>query len=512
MFQGNLTSAAQCSLGALTPLLGYQQTSANGTPNPQRFDSFLPNTLFLHQNYITAGFPLFFQPFGYPQAKNFVYAYAQQANLTIERDLGGGFALNVGYNFNGGRHLNRPINASAVRGDLLVANWQAAYSDPTSYAITGGPLGVGSGPTAQGFAPCGVNPSGVPWVSAALTNLFRPSGINASIANALIGAGVPQCVALVPAVMQYLQASGYSTAGFNTACNPLSGTVAGCVPFGDMDANYSNGSSVYNGLTANLRKRFSNHYEFLASYTWSHAIDDSTDLQSTTHPAGQLLPWSRSFQFHLRPAPPLRLQRRLPVGQTQRQRLRPQALQRLDVRPPDRIQFRAALQHPHRLGRQPAVVFPNRAAQHLRNHCLHAGGKPGNTLEILPHRYFPGALLSSFHSRRISCTPTSPCWDSTATSAATRAPLLDCLQRPAHRQESLLRRAHQHGSHRRHVQHRQRVQRGGREPANELRRSGHRRLRPAPVPVRVEIELVNQILELCAGCFCARERTDKSYS
>ncbi len=292
IFQGNLTSAPQCAPGppALVGLLGYQQTSANGNPNPQRFDPFLPNTLFLHQNYINLGFPLFFQPFGYPQAKNFVYAYAQQANLTIERDLGGGFAFNLGYNFNGGRHLNHPINASAVRGDLLVANWQAAYSDPTSYAITGGPLGVGSGPTAQGFAPCGVNPSGVPWVSAALTNLFRPSGMNVSIANALIGAGGSQCVAEVPLVMRYLQASGYSTAGFNTACNPLSGTVAGCVPFGDMDANYSNGSSVYNGLTANLRKRFSNHYEFLASYTWSHTIDDSTDLQSTTTPQDSYFP------------------------------------------------------------------------------------------------------------------------------------------------------------------------------------------------------------------------------
>jgi hypothetical protein len=290
MFQGNLTSASQCSLGALTPLLGYQQTSANGTPNPQRFDSFLPNTLFLNQNYITAGFPLFSQPFGYPQSKNFVYAYAQQANLTIERDLGNGLAFSLGYNFNGGRHLNRPINASAVRGDLLVANWQAAYSDPTSYATIGGPLGVGVGPTSQGFAPCGVNPSGVPWVSAALANFFRPSGMNVSIANALIANGAGLCVGAVPAVMQYLQLSGYSTAGFNTACNPLSGSVTGCIPFGDMDANYSNGSSVYHGLTANLRKRFSNHYEFLASYTWSHTIDDSTDLQSTLTPQDSYFP------------------------------------------------------------------------------------------------------------------------------------------------------------------------------------------------------------------------------
>jgi hypothetical protein len=57
-----------------------------------------------------------------------------------------------------------------------------------------------------------------------------------------------------------------------------------------MDANYSNGSSVYNGLTTNLRKRFTTHYEFLASYTWSHAIDDSTDLESTLTPQDSYFP------------------------------------------------------------------------------------------------------------------------------------------------------------------------------------------------------------------------------
>jgi len=45
-----------------------------------------------------------------------------------------------------------------------------------------------------------------------------------------------------------------------------------------------NGSSVYHGLTTNLRKRFNTNFEFLASYTWSHSIDDSTDLQSLLTP------------------------------------------------------------------------------------------------------------------------------------------------------------------------------------------------------------------------------------
>jgi hypothetical protein len=57
-----------------------------------------------------------------------------------------------------------------------------------------------------------------------------------------------------------------------------------------MDANYSNGSSIYHGFSANLRKHFSRHYEFLASYTWSHSIDDSTDLQSTLTPQDSYYP------------------------------------------------------------------------------------------------------------------------------------------------------------------------------------------------------------------------------
>jgi hypothetical protein len=85
-----------------------------------------------------------------------------------------------------------------------------------------------------------------------------------------------------------------SLPGFNGACNPAPGPsgvdFTGCVPFGDMDANYSNGSSIYHGFTANLRKRFGRHYEFLASYTFSHAIDDSTDLQSTLTPQDSYYP------------------------------------------------------------------------------------------------------------------------------------------------------------------------------------------------------------------------------
>jgi hypothetical protein len=116
-------------------------------------------------------------------------------------------------------------------------------------------------------------------------NFFRPSGLNPSIAGALLAVGDVACVAQAEQVVL-----GLKSQGFNTACDPLSGSFNNCIPFGDMDGNFSNGSSVYHGLTANLRKRFSNHYEFLASYTWSHAIDDSTDLQSTLTPQDSYFP------------------------------------------------------------------------------------------------------------------------------------------------------------------------------------------------------------------------------
>jgi hypothetical protein len=245
-------------------------------PNQQQFQAQnFPQSVFLNQNYLNPStfLPLGFQPFGYPQSKNFVYAYSQQANITLERDLGHGYALSLAYNFNGGRHLNRPINANTIRGDLMVANFnaalQAGQTPASPFTVSG----------------CGATPGGVPYVDSSLMNFFRPGGLNPSIA-ALYQNFIPGGAACVGLAQTLLQ--GLASQGFNANCDPNSFT--GCVPFGDMDANYSNGSSIYHGFTANLRKRFSNHYEFLASYTWSHAIDDSTDLQSTLTPQDSYFP------------------------------------------------------------------------------------------------------------------------------------------------------------------------------------------------------------------------------
>ena len=158
--------------------------------------------------------PLAFQPFGYPQAKNFVYAYSQQANLTFEHDLGGGYALSLAYNFNGGRHLNRPINANTIRGDLMTANYVAASRPSPPSADSRQPLHRGNG-----SSPCGVGPVR-PWVSAPLMNFFRPRRpeslhcrrVPSSGGGRLRGAGASYHRLTLP--------------GFNTACNPTRQTAS----------------------------------------------------------------------------------------------------------------------------------------------------------------------------------------------------------------------------------------------------------------------------------------------
>ncbi|MGA2743688.1 MAG: carboxypeptidase regulatory-like domain-containing protein [Candidatus Sulfotelmatobacter sp.] len=281
IFQGlpiNQASAANPCAATLNPATA---TALGFLPNQQQFQSQnFPGSIFLNQAYLNPStfLPLAFQPFGYPQSKNFVYAYAQQTNITVEQNLGGGFALSLAYNFNGGRHLNRPINANTIRGDLMTSNFQAAYYDA---------LHSGQAPPASPFTVSGCNKGGTatspfPYVDASLMNFFRPGGLNPSIIGAYASVGDPAgCIAQAAALVATIP-------GFNANCNP--GTFNGCVPFGDMDANYSNGNSNYNGFSANLRKRFSNHYEFLASYTWSHAIDDSTDLESTLTPQDSYYP------------------------------------------------------------------------------------------------------------------------------------------------------------------------------------------------------------------------------
>ena len=285
IFQGalNANSIYPAFPAALT--LGYQS-------DQQRFDPFAAGSLFANQNYLTTGFPLPILPFTLPLAKNFKYGYAEQANLTIERELAGSWKFSLGYQWTRGLHLNRPVDINSTDPKLLAQNaFNAAasglsVSNPLTVVVpTGAPnscvatsssssvLLIAPGALAQGFN--GSNSctlaNAVGFVATpAFFNFFRPSGPNPSFGG------------LVP--------GGYAT---QVALATLAGYPKGFgvpVPFNSVDAQLSNGNSWYNALTFNLSKRFSKGFELLSSYTWSHAIDDSTDLQSPLEPQDSRFP------------------------------------------------------------------------------------------------------------------------------------------------------------------------------------------------------------------------------
>jgi hypothetical protein len=247
LFQGIFDGSC---LGAGNQPFGYLK-------DQQRFDAGLSNSVFVNQNYLTNGVPLSVQPFGFPVAKNFQYAYSHQFNLAFEHEFPKNFVVSFSYNGNLGRHLNRPINANPVNTEALIVNWERAMTDVNSgVTLTTNPLAVG---TANPADPCGFSSTGQPWINASLVSFFRTvGGINPSSFPPLLAGCAPIA--------------------------SLLGITNQNVPFSDMIANYSNGTSSYHGLTTTIRKTMGNHYEFSLSHTWSHAIDDSTDLQSLLAP------------------------------------------------------------------------------------------------------------------------------------------------------------------------------------------------------------------------------------
>ena len=266
-------------------------------PNQQRFDPLAPTSLFANQNYLAAGFPLPFLPFTLPLAKNFVYGYANQANLTIEREIAGSWKFSLGYQHSRGVHLNHAQDVDSTDPRLLAQNAFNAVSSGLS-VLGGNPLAVQApssnvGPTAT---TCGIGvvapgalgqlfgcPASLATLNgqfvgtAAFFNFFRPSGPNPSFATG-VGLLAPQCAGVNPFACGYAVQQGLAKA----AGYPVGFGVP--VPFNSVDAQLSNASSWYNALTFNLSKRFSHGFELLSSYTWSHSIDDATDLQSPLEP------------------------------------------------------------------------------------------------------------------------------------------------------------------------------------------------------------------------------------
>ena len=318
-----------CSTAAPTMCFGVSGTSAPFTPSPQIFNATFPNSLFNQQRFLTiqgyappppigsgTGYPLPILPFTIPVQKNFQYALAQQANLTIERELSKDWKISVGYNYTHGTHLDHVVNLNVTNPALLVANDSNAVqaglvtidSNPLGVSVPGnggapgcvtatpplvgsvmvtfpGILGTGfTGPCVGGVPTGTVVTGGSPLlpngtiVTPAAFNFFRPGGPNPSFAGLFPGGynnNMPGPTSLVG-----LAALLHFPTGFPNVQ----------VPWSDVDPQTSNGSSVYHALTVTVTKRFSHGFELLSGWTWSHSIDDSTDLSTLLAPQDNSFP------------------------------------------------------------------------------------------------------------------------------------------------------------------------------------------------------------------------------
>jgi hypothetical protein len=287
IFQGIL-NVPNMGCSTATPNMCYQA-------NQQRFNAFQPNSLFINQNYLTVpnplvpgalGYPLVGIPYTIPISKNFQFALSQQANLTIERQITNDWKISAGYTYIHGTHLDRTININVTNPAILDSNAANAINAglitpgtnpltiqvPTNGGAPGcAPTGTGSvmveAPgvfgVGYGVPGCAGTPVG-PIGTAAAFNFFRPSGPNPSFAG-LVG-GYANLVALA-------QKGGFPT-----------GFPGVQVPWSDVNPQTSTGNSLYNGFTLTVTKRFSHGFEMLSGWTYSHTIDDSTDLSTLLNP------------------------------------------------------------------------------------------------------------------------------------------------------------------------------------------------------------------------------------
>jgi hypothetical protein len=222
-------------------------------------------------------------PFTLAVSKDFEYAYANQANFTIERQIGKDMSLSASYLFVGAHHLPHPQDVNAPRVDLLIENFRRfSVGNPVLCGTNAACLANGRAPTSFGEAVL----FPIPTTPSALYTVRIPGLV---VVNNVTGQVIVQPLAanfFRPGSPNYffVRSLGVPIAAFNGAIAGSVRTPGPISPFGDVSAQLSDGNSNYNALNLELRKRFSNNFQFLASYTWSHSIDDSSDLQTLLKP------------------------------------------------------------------------------------------------------------------------------------------------------------------------------------------------------------------------------------
>lgn len=227
-------------------------------------------------------------PFTLNVAKDFQYPYAFQGNIGIEHMIGKDMAFSATYITVKAKHLAHPQDVNIVDTTALVENFrrffgfaprslsEAAFgiSIPASgVACPGGvPLQCYTNPVGQTFAiivpglvTAPLSNLGSRVVSPVAANYFRRLGPNYFFIASVTGGAVTKAI-------------------FDSAIAGSLRTPGPINPYADVNAQLSDGESDYKALNLELKKRFSENMQFYATYTLSHSIDDSSDLQTLLKP------------------------------------------------------------------------------------------------------------------------------------------------------------------------------------------------------------------------------------
>ena len=215
-------------------------------------------------------------PFTLNVIKDFQYPDVYQANLGFEQMIGKDMVFTVNAITINGRHLAHPQDVNTVNSTALVDNFRrffgiapanlsqaGFFSLPTSNCAPSAACPLGFTVIIPGLV--GVNGAGQKIVSPIAANYFRKLGPNYFFVASATGGAVNK------ATFDAAIAGSLRTAG------PIN-------PYADVNAQLSDGNTSYNALNLELKRRFTNNFSFYATYTWSHTIDDSSDLQTLLKP------------------------------------------------------------------------------------------------------------------------------------------------------------------------------------------------------------------------------------
>jgi hypothetical protein len=226
-------------------------------------------------------------PFTLNVAKDFQYPYAGQGNLSIERQLGKDMSISASFITVQARHLAHPQDVNIVDTDAMRENFRRFAVNNPAFAgcTTVTPTAASCFPpnlTTAAFFPMPTtsnalftvvipgliavnNTTGQRFVSPIAADFFRRVGPNYFFVSAITGGLVNKA----------------------TFDSQLGGTVRApgpINPYADVNAQMSDANSSYNALNIELKKRFSSNIQLFATYTWSHSIDSSSDLQTLLKP------------------------------------------------------------------------------------------------------------------------------------------------------------------------------------------------------------------------------------